>query len=252
MSDILGPADAPNAVSIRPTETRSFSANDSWFRDCSSATADDGTDIQAAWLNGLAAALRAVARVNGGTVADPTVKIIPENGIDDNLLVKAIQHVIQRGQTNFAVDTGTVNSLVVTLSPALVEYKAGMTVRVKIGNTCTGPSVMTINGLGNKPIVHPDGSATAQNDLLAGEVADFNFDGVSFQKVGLSGLVLTAPRDYYVNVSTGNDANNGDNTHPFATIQHAVDVVSKLDANGYAVTIHVADGTYAPDRKSVV
>jgi hypothetical protein len=245
MSDFLGPADAPNAVAIRPSDTRSFPTADTWFRDCSTATADDGTDIQAAFLNSVAAAMRAVARVNGGTAADPTIKIVPENGLDDNLLIKAIQHLLQRGQPSYAADTGSVNALSITLSPTPPELKSGMTVRVKVAHTVTGASTLTANGFSG-PIVHPDGSPTQNLDLVTGEVATFNWDGSRWQKVGLSGALLTASRDYYVNNSTGSDtANDGLSAGaPFATIQHALDVTAKFNMNGFNVTIHVADGTY--------
>jgi hypothetical protein len=184
MSDILGPANAPNAVQLRPTEYRTFSSTlDSWFKDCSSDTADDGTDIQAAWLNGIAAALRSVARGNGVTIADPTVKIVPEDGTDDNILIKSIQQLIQRGLPNYADDAGTANSIVVTLAPALIEYKKGLRVAVKIAVDNTGASVININGLGNKPILM-SGLALAAGVMRAGNICLFSFDGTSFQLIG--------------------------------------------------------------------
>jgi hypothetical protein len=57
--------------------------------------------------------------------------------------------------------------------------------------------------------------------------------------------LLTQDTTYYV-ATTGNDNNNGLTIGtPFATIQHAIDVVSDtLDLQNYLVTIQVADGTY--------
>ncbi len=67
MTDILGPASAPNAVSVRPGDGRIFGPNNTWFADCSSPTAEDGTMIQAAWLNGIMAQLRDVIETSGVT-----------------------------------------------------------------------------------------------------------------------------------------------------------------------------------------
>lgn len=247
MTDFLGPADAPNAVTNRPVETRTFAAIDSWFRDCSSDLADDGTDIQAAWLNDVTAKLRSVARVNGGKEADPTIKIVAENGSDDSLLAKAVQHLIQRGQNNSAADTGIANALVVTLAPTPPEYKFGMVVRVKAAATCTGATTINVNGLGLRPIIHPDGKPLSARDIVVNEMLYLVYDGASFHKIGAVTNVLTSNVDYYVNAVTGSDSNNGLTAGAaFATLQKAQDTITLFNMNGYNVAVHVADGDYAP------
>lgn len=58
--------------------------------------------------------------------------------------------------------------------------------------------------------------------------------------------VLADNRNYYVSASAGNDSNDGRTTSTqFATINKAVDAASRVDANGYNITINVANGTYA-------
>ena len=77
-------------------------------------------------------------------------------------------------------------------------------------------------------------------------VADPATGRVTFP-AGVSGLrpQLAANRSYYV-ASGGNDANSGLTAGaPFATLQRAVNEACKLDAAGYAVTIELANGTYA-------
>lgn len=81
MTDLLGPASALNAVTSRPNDTRIFGADNTWFKNCSSPTTQDGTRIEADWLNGILAQLR-TAIVGMG---------IPIDNADDAMLLKAIQ-----------------------------------------------------------------------------------------------------------------------------------------------------------------
>jgi hypothetical protein len=67
--------------------------------------------------------------------------------------------------------------------------------------------------------------------------------GVSSQ---LTRSILSANQIYYVNGTTGNDANNGlTSGTAWATMAQAMLGISQVDFNGYAVTVQVADGTYA-------
>lgn len=252
MADILGPASAANSVTSRPSDDRTFGAQDTWFKDCTGPDIDDGTEFRASWFNGVLAKLRNVWRINGALAADPTTKIVAENEADDFGLSKALQHLLQRDLVRYGVDTGAANALVVSLSPAPPELLPGMVARVKIGHDITGASTLTVNGIGPYPITHPDGSATGQGDGVAGEIAFLEFDGSRWQKVGLSALVLAASRTYYVDAALGDDANDGRQAgagHAFKTIQKAIDVAAKYNLNGFNINIQVADyvgGNYGP------
>lgn len=79
--DILGPANAPNSVTSRPTETRIFGAADTFFKPCSTPGSLDGTAVQAVFLNGLLQQVRRAIRGMGVT----------ENNSDDDMLLKALQ-----------------------------------------------------------------------------------------------------------------------------------------------------------------
>jgi hypothetical protein len=67
MTDILGPASAANAVTVDPGESRTFGGTDSFFKDCTTPSAVDGTALQAAFLNGILRQLRTAIRDAGVT-----------------------------------------------------------------------------------------------------------------------------------------------------------------------------------------
>ncbi|WP_315759661.1 hypothetical protein [Bradyrhizobium sp. SZCCHNRI2007] len=252
MADILGPASAPNATTLRPSEGRNFAALDTWFKDCSSADADDGTDIQANWLNGVIAGLRAVWRGNG-VKADGVTPVVAENGTDDYGLLTSVSHLIQRGQPHYGEDTSsTAGVLTATLSPAPAEYKKGMTVAIRAASTCGAGATLNLNGLGAIGIVRPDGSALHDGDIFAGSLNDYRFDGVHFQLLGADAPpIIKRNLTYYVAPAPlGSDANDGTSANasgghgPFATLQAVVNAVANVNLNGYSITAYVADGTY--------
>ncbi|MBR2117660.1 MAG: hypothetical protein IJ935_03105 [Afipia sp.] len=246
MADILGPAqNTPFATTERPAEDRTFSTLDTWFKDCSSIEADDGTDIKASFFNGLLAQLRALWRSNG-KLADAATDVIPDVGTDDNGLTKAIQQLIQRAQNSYAVDTGAANSLVVSLTPALREYKAGVKLRVKVKVTNTGATQINVNGLGLRDVKKADGSALSPGDLVANGIADLNDDGTRFQLVathvdrtaGGGGTGFRVP----IATATGTPTAIVATYSPTTATPQAGDLFSvKLIANIQGVT------TFAPD-----
>jgi hypothetical protein len=179
MSDILGPASTANAVTVRPTDPRNFGAVDTWQKDCTSPLTQDGTPITAALLNGFLAQFRSIWRGNG-KLADGTTPVVAEVA-DDAGVWKAIQRLFQRAQPTYAVDTGAANHLVVSLAPALQEYKAGMTIRVKVNSNNTGATDIVVNGLSARAIKNPDGTDLAADDLYAGGVAVLTDDGDHFE-----------------------------------------------------------------------
>lgn len=180
-TDIVGPTNAPNTVTSRPADTRvSFGASDSWFKDCTSAISNDGTRVMAGWLNAVIGQFRSAIRGNGATGTGAAV-VTEDNS--DGMLLRAMQHLIQRGQTKFAVDSSsTANTVIASLSPAPPEYKAGMVYEVLMAHDCTGPSVANFNALGNKAIVRsPSSQPLAGGEWKAGDLVTLRYDGTNFQ-----------------------------------------------------------------------
>jgi len=65
---------------------------------------------------------------------------------------------------------------------------------------------------------------------------------------GSGRTALTTNTDFFISHDTGNDANNGSVGSPWATLQHAVNVIANtLDIAGFTITLHIADSasTYA-------
>jgi hypothetical protein len=195
--DIVGPANAPNAVTVRPGDTRSFGVSDTWMKDCTSSVANDGTKVQAGFVNALIGQFRNLIRGNGLTGA--SAEIVVQNNADDNMALKAVQHLIQRGQPSFASDTGTANAVVVAMSPAMAEHKLGTTVRVLIAANNTGAATITINALSAKNIKRLGGGALQPFDLQAASIAELAYDGTQYQIIScllppLGGSTLKAPK----------------------------------------------------------
>lgn len=170
----------------------------------------------------------------------------------------AIPADVQANKWTYATDTGTTNAVVIALSPAPTSYQAGDIFFAKIANTNNGASTLNVNGLGAVSVVHAnDSSALNALDLNAGAISAFAYDGTHFQlawsqrQPGVP-VYLQAPATYYVNAATGSDSNDGLSATvtgghgPFATIQHACNVVNLFNLNGFSITVNVADGTNAP------
>jgi hypothetical protein len=84
----------------------------------------------------------------------------------------------QDGDTNAAIDTGTPNSYVVALTPAVTNRHFGRYARIKAANTNTGPSTLNM-GAGSFPILNPDGTDLGANAIVANGFFEVVDDGVA-------------------------------------------------------------------------
>lgn len=239
--DIIGPANAPNAVTVRPADTRAFGATDTWMKDCSSATANDGTKLQAGLFNAMLAQFRNLIRGNGLTGASNPV--LTEDNTNDSMALTSIQHLIQRAQPKYSHDTGTANHIIVSLTPAPAEYKEGMVIVVKLANMITGATILTANGLANINVVHGDGSVLGYGDGYVGQILGLVYDGANFQIAWRSGQgIIDSAISFTVH---GGGAN-------FPDLNAAMEYLSKftISPNG-SVSLNVAIGQYSYGSTSV-
>jgi hypothetical protein len=83
-----------------------------------------------------------------------------------------------------ATDTGAINAYVVSCTPLIQGYHAGMVVRFVAANANTGASTVNCTALGTtKTIKARSGADLAANDILAGQVVELVYDGTYFQIV---------------------------------------------------------------------
>lgn len=145
--DLLGPA-SDHAVTTRPARSNTRGPADTWFQDCSSSTAEDGTEYSADYFNDMLAQIRTLCRSAG---------IVLDNA--DDMVWRAVQSVgIRTG-----VDTGTPNHIVVPgLAPAFTAWipNVPFVVQIAAANRNTGPVDITVNGLATKALRLPGFSAS--------------------------------------------------------------------------------------------
>lgn len=181
--DLFGPSvsDA-HTTTVRPADNRSFGATDTWMVDCTSVIAADGTDITASLLNGFLAVFRGLARANGQTAGAVDIPALINS--DADLLKKAVQHLIQRGLTNYPTSVGgTATAITLALSPVIAEYKAGLRIIFPAQSAATGASTVNVDGKGAVTLRKRGGAAIQSGDWATGDLLEIAHDGSVFHWV---------------------------------------------------------------------
>jgi hypothetical protein len=140
--NIVGPhGPGVNETTERPADTSSGSAVDSWFQPCINGNPNTGTKVTAVWLNKVTALLRRAIRGMD----------VPDDELDDDMLLKAIQQALRGIE-----DLGDVGAGIVSIQAGINGETNSYVVR-KIrganGITCsidpeTGEVVVTLGGGG--------------------------------------------------------------------------------------------------------
>jgi hypothetical protein len=135
----------------------------------------------------------------------------------------------------YAVDTSTTaNVIIAPFSPAITTVKAGDPLLVKVANTTTAATTLQVNAMPAVACkVTGSGTDLLQNDITAGDIKLFIFDGTYFQIA--PNVMLTA--NITLNVPTT----------AYPTVQLTLTNLQRKRIHGNAmVTIQVASGNIAP------
>ena len=157
----------------------------------------------------------------------------------------------------YVADSGAVNALVGTYSPAITggTQVAGLTIAIKLANTITGACTINCNGLGTKAVMTGDLANPPNGVFVAGQILILEYDGTQYQIANTSSLTYRKPvanTTIYVNTSTGSDTSydgtastvGSGTSGPLKTISKAVTTAFGYAPSQYTITIQVAAGTY--------
>jgi hypothetical protein len=127
--------------------------------------------------------------------------ITNSNEVPSNTDLAQLAKGIRSQYMNFCVDTGSINTLSVALTPPLTAYTVGLPLRVKVHATNTGPSTIDA-GAGRVPIRLPNGAEVAANELPAAGLVDLVYDGTVFQMINFAGVTTPTgpPQTFYYNI----------------------------------------------------
>lgn len=179
MANLLGPSafGAARATPTRPAVTPNNSGSDTWWLDCSSPTARDGTEVRAGWLNSITALMRNVIR-GGGVTEDNT----------DEMLSRAIRSQRYNYATAAAV-SGGVNAITLAFDPVFPSLGDldGVPIRFVVEGAPNGAVTIAVDGLSALPLVDTAGTALGAGSLASGQL-------IEVMKVGANFVMLAGQR----------------------------------------------------------
>jgi hypothetical protein len=182
MANTLGPGafGAARAVTTRPSIIPDSTGPDTWFIDCSSPTARDGTELRAALLNAFIAQFREIRRANGR----------PEDNAD-SMAMRAIRS--QRANfVSAAGVAGTANAVTLTFDPAFASIAdlLATPIRFLVEQNSTAAVTISVDGLAAQSLVFLDGTAVGNGGLVTGRLIEIMHDGARF--VALAGVTAAS------------------------------------------------------------
>lgn len=94
-------------------------------------------------------------------------------------------------RNNYAADTGNTNTVVLTFSPPVTAYSAGLEITFKVANTNTGATKLNANTVSAAPLVQPGGSDLASGQIQAGGIYKAAYNGSQWVYIGQNVLAAS-------------------------------------------------------------
>ena len=91
-----------------------------------------------------------------------------------------LNQIVSNGPA-YAADSGTADTAVVTLSPAITAYAAGQRITFKANAASTGAATVNVNTLGAKTLKKHNDQDIAAGDIESGSIVTAVYDGTNFQ-----------------------------------------------------------------------
>jgi hypothetical protein len=95
--------------------------------------------------------------------------------------VATVNQIQSDGPAFQATDTGTANTYVIALTPAITAYAAGQRITFKAGAASTTASTLNVNTLGVKALKKLHDQDIASGDIETGSIVTAVYDGTNFQ-----------------------------------------------------------------------
>lgn len=154
-------------------------------------------------------------------------------------------------QTWQATSTGTANAVIIGMpNVSSIADLVGVPIRFLPSATNTGPATASVGGTAAtavKKATQNGLAALGGQEMVAGQLTVLVYDGTQYvihNTIAPQPILFT--NTTYCVATSGNDTNSGISPNCWLTLQHAATFISQYNANGFTITINVANGTYAP------
>ena len=128
--------------------------------------------------------------------------------------------VSQTGEEIYGVPNGGTDTYAITVAPAPTAYVAGMVFRFKADVANAGAATLNVNSLGAVAIVKNFNTVLSDNDIIAGQLVEVEYDGTNFQ--------MLSPIANVVAYKNGTTTKNSTDSSTTQNIPHGLGRIPKF------------------------